>query len=488
MIINGVGNFLVFCTIITFCHHASLRLGIPTCMVLCAEKDIWHKAISRRQQVMQEHESMARTAFQMSAELVSLKASVLRKSVVIDLFFPDFLRGFLASSSLQAMLESVENRRLQDSEVAALVKTYPITTAKTSANSNGGIFTEWNFTAAGHVMRQLGSDDEVLEVIRVLESKHGLDSCLNSLVKLEKLATKPSGKAARRWIFQMLLDHLEHGLAENEDISKKALLGDKHTAGLVVLWEWKMKLLNYICDTLMLQAKISETDREAIKSRCRDCPSMRQACEDSVQWQASMSRSGQEALRFFQDVVFLKTFDNLLKGICEGVSTNPEVVLELDSINERWQQVIAMRQNELAQNQAKEAELSDGEDSQDEEALLTEARKAPNTLKQGSPSYWRAVANKSVRMYLTFVTEGKNDSQLQLQVSQWQAATGLQPEIGKKTLLVHLDTALLGESSGPHCQAELRGKRWKPAAWLNFFWDIFFSQRVHTAVSKFSYY
>lgn len=111
--------FLVFCTIITFCHQASLRLGIPTCMVLCAEKDIWHKAISRRQQVMQEHESMARTAFQMSAELVSLKASVLRKSVVIDLFFPDFLRGFLPSSSLQAMLESVENRRLQDSEVAA---------------------------------------------------------------------------------------------------------------------------------------------------------------------------------------------------------------------------------------------------------------------------------------------------------------------------------------------------------------------------------
>ena len=124
-------------------------------MVLCAEKDIWHKAISRRQQVMQEHESMARTAFQMSAELVSLKASVLRKSVVIDLFFPDFLRGFLPSSSLQAMLESVENRRLQDSEVAALVKTYPITTAKTSANSNGGIFTEWNFTAAGHVCGSL---------------------------------------------------------------------------------------------------------------------------------------------------------------------------------------------------------------------------------------------------------------------------------------------------------------------------------------------
>ena len=194
---------------------------------------------------------------------------------------------------------------------------------------------------------------------------------------------------------------------------------------------------------------------------------MRQACEDSVQWQASMSRSGQEALRFLQDMVFFKTFDNLLKGVCKGVATNPEVILELDSVSERWQQVTAMRQNELAQEQASNEPMdSEAEETQDEEALLTEARKAPNTLKHGSPSYWRAVANKSVRMYLTFVTEGKNDSQLQLQVSQWQAATALQPEIGKKTILVHLDTALLGESSGPHCQAELRGKRWKPAAWL----------------------
>jgi hypothetical protein len=365
------------------------------------------------------------------------------------------------------MLEASENRRLQDSEAATLVKTYPITVAKTSGNANGGVFTEWNFTAAGHVMRQLGSDEEVMNVIRALENKHGLNSCLNSLVKLEKLATKPSGKAARRWIFQMLLDHLQHGLAENDDMSKKALLGDKHSAGFVVLWEWKMKLLGFVCDTLMLQAKISETDREAIKSRCRDCPSMRQACEDSVQWQASMSRSGQEALRFLQDMVFFKTFDNLLKGVCKGVATNPEVILELDSVSERWQQVTAMRQNELAQEQASNEPMdSEAEETQDEEALLTEARKAPNTLKQGSPSYWRAVANKSVRMYLTFVTEGKNDSQLQLQVSQWQAATALQPEIGKKTILVHLDTALLGESSGPHCQAELRGKRWKPAAWL----------------------
>lgn len=366
------------------------------------------------------------------------------------------------------MLEASENRRLSDSEAAALVKNFPITTAKTSANANGGVFSEWNFTAAGHVMRQLGSDDEVLTVIQVLESKHGLDSCLNSLVKLEKLATKPSGKAARRWIFQMLLDHLEHGLAENEDMSKKALLGDKHTCGLIVLWEWKMRLLSYICDTLMLQAKISDIDREAIKSKCRDCPSMRQACDESLQWQASMSRAGQDALRFFQDVVFLKTFDNLLKGVCKGMTTNPEVIMELDSINERWQQVVATRQNELAQDQAKMETSKDiDEESQDEEALLNQARKAPNTLKQGSPSYWRAVANKSVRMYLTFVTEGKNDSQLQLQVSQWQAATGLQPEIGKKTILMHLDTALLGESSGPYCQPELRGKRWKPVPWYN---------------------
>lgn len=390
------------------------------------------------------------------------------------------------------MLETSENRRLSDAEAAALVKTYPITTAKTGGNANGGAqFSEWNFTAAGHVMRQLGSDEEIMAVIRILETKYGLESCLNSLVKLEKLATKPSGKAARRWIFQMIMDHLEHGLAANDDISKKALIGDKHVAGLVVLFEWKMKVLSFICDTLMLQAKISDTDREAIKSKCRDCPSMRQACDENVQWQATMSRSGQEALRFLQDVVFFKTFDNVLKGVCKAANTNPEVLMELDSVNERWQQVVAMRQNEVAQEQAAVATGNDddeAEESHGEEAALAEARKAPNTLQQGSPSYWRAVANKSVRMYLTFATEGKNDSQLQLQVSQWQAATGLQPEIGKKTILVHLDTALLGESSGPHCQPELRGKRWKPVPCLKYVFSSHFFFEAITFDSLFSFH
>ena len=60
-----------------------------------------------------------------------------------------------------------------------------------------------------------------------------------------------------------------------------------------------------------------------------------------------------------------------------------------------------------------------------------------------------------MRMYLTFVTEGKTDSQLQLQVSQWQASTGLQPEVGEKTILVHLDTGAprLGLSAKPICVA-----------------------------------
>ena len=65
-----------------------------------------------------------------------------------------------------------------------------------------------------------------------------------------------------------------------------------------------------------------------------------------------MSRSGQEALRFLQGVVFLKMFDNLLKGVYKAPTTNPEVILELDSVNERWQQIVAMRQNELAQDLA----------------------------------------------------------------------------------------------------------------------------------------
>ena len=57
-----------------------LGLGVPATMNLCSEKDVWHKSISKRQQIQQEHESLTRTAYQTAVELVSVKAGGFQSS------------------------------------------------------------------------------------------------------------------------------------------------------------------------------------------------------------------------------------------------------------------------------------------------------------------------------------------------------------------------------------------------------------------------
>ena len=129
-----------------------------------------------------------------------------------------------------------------------------------------------------------------------------------------------------------------------------------------------------------------------------------------------------------------------------------------------------MRANELAADAAKDGLPEDVEDTKDEGAAddgskLKSFRQAPHLHAFESPQYWRAVANKHVRTYLTFVEEGRSDSAFQLQGSQSPIAN-LSAEYGKSCILVHVDGGLLGEAPGPHCQQGLR-RRWKPVTRSN---------------------
>ena len=112
-----------------------------------------------------------------------------------------------------------------------------------------------------------------------------------------------------------------------------------------------------------------------------------------------------------------------------------------------------MRANELAADAAKDGLPEDDADTEDEGAAddgskLKSFRQAPHLHAFKSPQYWRAVANKHVRTYLTFVEEGRSDSAFQLQVSQSPIAN-LSAEYGKSCILVHVDGGLLGEAPGP---------------------------------------
>ena len=144
----------------------------------------------------------------------------------------------------EAMFEQTEGRKLSDAEAVAHIKNYPINCAKSGTGKNeDAVFTEWMFGAANHIVTKIASDPECVKILVALEGQYRLKSCLNSAAKLEKLATKPNGKDARRWVFECLWDRLQHKLLGNNEVFRNALVGDKHSCGLIALFEWKKKLL-----------------------------------------------------------------------------------------------------------------------------------------------------------------------------------------------------------------------------------------------------
>ena len=62
------------------------------------------------------------------------------------------------------------------------------------------------------------------------------------MVKLEKLAQRPSYVASRRFIFQLIDDMLCHGILKDDDLSKKDIIGKSNNVGLIHLFEFKWRI------------------------------------------------------------------------------------------------------------------------------------------------------------------------------------------------------------------------------------------------------
>lgn len=363
-------------------------------------------------------------------------------------------------------MEKMEGRKLTEAEVVQLLKTKHLMTAqKGQSPMDNSNYCEWNFTAAKTIFTKLHSDQVISDIVQKQDALKASNSCFNSMVKLEKLAQRPSCVASRRFIFQLIDDMLCHGILKDDDLSKKDIIGTSNNVGLIHLFEFKWRSLSYILDIMAVQAKLKDQDRALLKEHMSDPKTARENTVDKVSWQSSLSKSSLEALTYVQDVVFLKTYDNLIKQAMKP-NSHPEILTELETVQELWKQVCSFRENELAEEKAALKALeSKSEEEEDEEpeaqgqnSLLKMARKTPNSLPQGSPQYWKAVANQTVRMYCCFVPESTSAANMVTAMEQMNLTTG---EVGKSCTLVHLDTSLLGESTGPDCQEGLR-KVWHP--------------------------
>ena len=364
------------------------------------------------------------------------------------------------------MMEKLEGRKLHESEVVQLLKSKHLQTAKKGEGDSSvdvSNYSEWNFKAARFIVTKLHSDEVITEIVMRQELARGSVSCFNSMSKLEKFAQRPSCLASRRFIFQLLDDLLCHGLLPHDEVSKDRIVGSGSNPGLIHLFEFKWRALPYILDIMAVQAKLKDEDRTLLKERMRDPTSARANTQDNVSWQGALAKSSLAALTFLHELVFLKKYDNVMKQAMKP-NSHPEILNEMETIQEAWKDVISGRENELAEEKAALQAL-DGAKSEDSsevedcpEHLLKQARKTPNSLPQNSPAYWKAVANQTVRMYCNIVVEAASSASVVSTVEKAELPVG---EVGKACVLVHLDTSLLGEGTGPGAQEGLR-KVWRP--------------------------
>ena len=159
-----------------------------------------------------------------------------------------------------------------------------------------------------------------------------------------------------------------------------------------------------------------------------------------------------------QDLIFGRKYDNILKATCKG-STVAEAVLEHETVLSEWNKILALLKNEEIERKTAQGQSAENDDGAGEPCELELLRTPPQQHSEGSESYWKAVANQTVRTYCCFNPEPKT---LQGMIT-WTSSVlqGFQGEVGQTCVLTHLDLDALGESFGPSQQPLLR-KRFNP--------------------------
>jgi hypothetical protein len=117
-----------------------------------------------------------------------------------------------------------------------------------------------------------------------------------------------------------------------------------------------------------------------------------------------------------QKLVYSKHYDSAMKACCRG-NKNVDDVMELPQIKKDWDRMVACRENELVNEQAKR-KTEDEARPADEEAPLAVLPTPPTDFKEHSLPYWKAIANTSVRRYVTFAVKPGTQSQKTRLVSQ----------------------------------------------------------------------
>ena len=201
----------------------AVLLSLPCNFTELATPDIWQaaSAFNKRQAVLQDHESLGRTALQAACEIAHLKTLVEAQSSA---------RGKLTAASLSSELVKLGFQQVVggnkdddgDSETGSLAPT----------------FITWALSVHKHVV----SNSRCVELLMDLEARFGSRSPFHRMSKLSVIATTPASVTSREWILASIHDAVCNGQLKAGDVTKTMLQGDRTHVGLVALCECKQRV------------------------------------------------------------------------------------------------------------------------------------------------------------------------------------------------------------------------------------------------------
>ena len=201
-----------------------MLLSVPAAFNRVGTNEIWKFAFNKRQAVLQEHESLTRTALQASMEI----------------------------SQFKAILEAASNKKLTAAQLSSeLLKEGLQQVVGGSKKSKSGEDDDGGSLSANFISQALSVQKSVLgcsrcvELIMELESLFGTHSPFHQMSKLSCIASKPASSQTRQWVLECIHDWVLNDIVKVGDISKGSLSGDKHHCGYIQLCEMKLKVSRF---------------------------------------------------------------------------------------------------------------------------------------------------------------------------------------------------------------------------------------------------
>ena len=413
----------------------AVLLSVPVTFSEIPVQDVWKAAFNRRQAVLQEHESLSRTAMQAAMEVAHFKTLVEAQNP--------------SAGKLSAQALSAEFVRLGLSQVIGGTK-------QDEEQADGGSLAPTFIRGALNVHKTVMSQPRCVELLMDLECKFGTRSCFHNMSKLAVLANKPTSAASRIWILESLHDQLCWTDLKPSEVTRSTMCGDRSHCGLVALFECKQRVLDYIHSDLLPKAGVLDSDRRLLKEASADHSAYRAHSGDGdITWQARLQKSGILCFELIQDLVFDKKFDHGVRQAARSGGA-PEQVWEQEPVKEAWEKVKVELAKEAEERKACSMQADDEEIVEDED-VLTVVRKAPTSFALHSPGYWNAVGNQAVRTYVSLVPEPKTIQGVESAVAQ-SSLKDIFGSQGVSSVLLWLDLDSVGESQGPGQQPLLRKK------------------------------